>query len=250
LLLKELILGFQTNTSIKHVLIDEAQDYSPFQFEFLKRLFPAAKMTVLGDFNQAIFAHAREHMDFSTLTDLYGPEETDAIMLTQSYRSTRPIIEFTRELVPDGCKITAFDREGEKPTLTIVEDHRELHRQIQLKVDELRRSKYHSIAIICKSAAESEAAFSGLREIKDLKIMKAGSLEYEQGVVVIPSYLAKGIEFDAVIIYDASTRQYGDESLRRLFYTACTRAMHELQLFSVGEPTPFIENKETYKREN
>ncbi len=61
LLLKELIQGFQTNSSIKHIVVDEAQDYSPFQFEFLKRLFPAARMTVLGDFNQAIFAHASEN---------------------------------------------------------------------------------------------------------------------------------------------------------------------------------------------
>ncbi|MGR5874137.1 UvrD-helicase domain-containing protein [Bacillus pacificus] len=67
LLLKELIEGFQTNRSIKHVLVDEAQDYSPFQFEFLKRLFPAARMTVLGDFNQAIFAHASETVNFDTL---------------------------------------------------------------------------------------------------------------------------------------------------------------------------------------
>ena len=70
LLLKELIQGFQTNSSIKHIVVDEAQDYSPFQFEFLKRLFPAAKMTVLGDFNQAIFAHASEKVDFNTLTSL------------------------------------------------------------------------------------------------------------------------------------------------------------------------------------
>ena len=67
LLLKELIQGFQTNSSIKHIVIDEAQDYSPFQFEFLKRLFPAARMTVLGDFNQAIFAHASEMMIFTHL---------------------------------------------------------------------------------------------------------------------------------------------------------------------------------------
>jgi DNA helicase II / ATP-dependent DNA helicase PcrA len=240
LLLKELILGFQTNTSIRHVLIDEAQDYSAFQFEFLKRLFPAAKMTVLGDFNQAIFAHAREHVDFNTLTGLYGPSDTDAIMLSQSYRSTRPIIEFTRRLVPDGHKITAFDREGQKPELTKVEDHRDLHQRIVSKIHELRKRSHGSIAIICKTAAESEAAYEQLREMEDLKLMKIGSLEYEQGVVVIPSYLAKGIEFDAVIIYDASSIQYGDEKLRRLFYTACTRAMHELHLFSVGEPTPFI----------
>ncbi|MEG9297771.1 RNA polymerase recycling motor HelD [Mangrovibacillus sp. Mu-81] len=244
LLLKELILGFQTNTSIRHVLIDEAQDYSPFQFEFLKRLFPAAKMTVLGDFNQAIFAHASEQGNFSILTDLYGPSDTDAIMLTQSYRSTRPIIEFTKNLVPDGHKITAFEREGQKPELTEVEDHRELHHRIISKIDELRKRSYGSIAIICKTAAESESAFAELSDMGNLKLMKIGSLEYEQGVVVIPSYLAKGIEFDAVIIYDASSHKYGDESLRRLFYTACTRAMHELHLFSVGKPTPFIENIE------
>ena len=98
LLLKELILGFQTNSSIKHIVVDEAQDYSPFQFEFLKRLFPSAKMTVLGDFNQAIFAHASEMVDFDTLTSLYGPDETEVINMARSYRSTKPIIEFTRGL--------------------------------------------------------------------------------------------------------------------------------------------------------
>ncbi|OIU71816.1 RNA polymerase recycling motor HelD [Rossellomorea aquimaris] len=247
LLLKELILGFQMNTSIKHVIIDEAQDYSPFQFEFLKRLFPAAKMTVLGDFNQAIFAHAREHVNFHLLTSLYGENESDTILLTQSYRSTKPIIEFTRGLVPPDREIEAFDREGEIPALTIVEDRKELHQHIEWRVEELKKKGFHSIAIICKSAAESEAAYSGLTGVKDLKIVKAGALQYEQGLVVIPTYLAKGIEFDAVIIYDASSRQYGDESLRRLFYTACTRAMHELHLYSVGEPTPFIENNADYK---
>jgi DNA helicase II / ATP-dependent DNA helicase PcrA len=244
LLLKELILGFQMNTSIKHVLIDEAQDYSPFQFEFLKRLFPSAKMTVLGDFNQAIFAHATEHVDFNMLMSLYGESETDTISLTQSYRSTRPIIEFTRGLIPAVHEITAFERDGEKPSLTKVGSQEELHHCIKERVEELQNKGFHSIAIICKSAAESEAAYSGLSDVKDLKIMKAGALQYEQGVVVIPAYLAKGIEFDAVIIYDGSSRQYGDESLRRLFYTACTRAMHELHIYSLGEPTSFIENNE------
>ncbi|MFB9758306.1 RNA polymerase recycling motor HelD [Ectobacillus funiculus] len=240
LLLKELIQGFQTNTSIKHVLVDEAQDYSPFQFEFLKRLFPSAKMTVLGDFNQAIFAHASEMVDFHTLTGLYGPDETDAINLTRSYRSTRPIVEFTRGLVPGGEQITPFERDGEKPVLTQLSDHAELHRCIASKVTDLQNQQYNTIAIICKSAAESTAAYEALSNVKDIKLIKSSSLEYEQGVVVIPAYLAKGIEFDAVIIYDASAQVYGDESLRRLFYTACTRAMHQLQLYSVGEPSPFL----------
>ncbi|MGR5874136.1 ATP-binding domain-containing protein [Bacillus pacificus] len=79
-----------------------------------------------------------------------------------------------------------------------------------------------------------------LIHIENIKLVKSNSAEYEQGIVVIPAYLAKGIEFDAVIIYDASKDVYSDESVRRLFYTACTRAMHELQLYSVGEVSPFI----------
>ena len=242
LLLKELILGFQSNSSIKHIVVDEAQDYSPFQFEFLKRLFPAARMTVLGDFNQAIFAQTRENVDFSTLTSLYGPDETELINIARSYRSTKPIIEFTRRLVPNGERIIPFERDGERPVLTQLVDHTELHRCIASKVATLRNLGFNSIAIICKSAEESKSAYESLSSIDEIKLLKSNSIEYEQGVVVIPSYLSKGIEFDAVIIYDASEEVYGDESLRRVFYTACTRAMHDLQLYSVGKPSPFLRN--------
>ncbi|MFC4184220.1 RNA polymerase recycling motor HelD [Saccharococcus thermophilus] len=244
LFLKDLIQSFQKNVSIKHVLVDEAQDYSPFQFEYLKCLFPSARMTVLGDFNQSIFAHASETTGFHTLTSLYGPDETDVITLTRSYRSTRQIVEFTRGLVPGGERITAFERDGDRPVLTRVSDQAELHRCIASKVSELRNRGYNTIAIICKSAAESTAAYEALSNVEEIKLVKSGSTEYVQGVVVIPAYLAKGIEFDAVIIYNASAQVYGDESLRRLFYTACTRAMHYLQLYSVGEPSPFLRNVE------
>ncbi|ELK45983.1 RNA polymerase recycling motor HelD [Halobacillus sp. BAB-2008] len=240
LLLKELIQGFQSNNAIKYVLIDEAQDYSVFQFEFIKRLFPRARMTVLGDFNQAIFAHADQSVNFDFLSGLYGPEETESITLDRSYRSTKQIIEFTRELVPEGEQIKAFEREGEKPTLTTLDTREELHAEIVSRVAALKQEGHHTIAIICKSARESADAFEGLGAVDDLKLVKKSTDEYEQGVVVLPSYLAKGIEFDAVLIYDASDRVYGEEHLRRLFYTACTRAMHTLYLYSVGEPTRLL----------
>lgn len=241
LLLKEIIEGFQINSAIKHIVIDEAQDYSPFQFEFLKRLFPAARMTVLGDFNQAIFAHADENTDFKMLTHLYGVEQTELINITRSYRSTKPIIELTRRLVPNGEGIVPFEREGKRPALTQLPDYDELHQAIASKVDEFKSEGYHSIAIICKSAEESASAYLSLASIKDLKLLKSNSLEYEQGVVVVPAYLSKGIEFDAVIIYNASEKVYAEESLRRTFYTACTRAMHDLHLYSVGKASPFLD---------
>ncbi|WP_062106075.1 RNA polymerase recycling motor HelD [Bacillus niameyensis] len=242
LLLKELIQGFQTNSSIRHLVVDEAQDYSPFQFEFLKRLFPSASMTVLGDFNQAIFAHASKTIDFNTLTNLYGPDKTEVINIARSYRSTKPIIEFTRRLVPSGDKIIPFERDGEQPILKKVADQAELHSSIISKVSDLQGQGFNSIAIICKSAEESLRAYEALSDIGDIKLLKSNSIEYEQGVVVVPSYLSKGIEFDAVIIYNAAEDVYGDESLRRVFYTACTRAMHYLQLYSIGEPSPFLQN--------
>ena len=240
LLIKELIQGFQTNSSIRHILVDEAQDYSPFQFEFLKRLFPFAKMTVLGDFNQAIFAHASEMIDFHILSSLYGADETEVINMTRSYRSTKQIVEFTRKLVPNGERIIPFERNGELPVLTQLSERSALHRCITTKVEALRNEGYNSIAIICKSAEESKYAYEALSEIEDVKLIKNGTPEYEQGVVIIPSYLSKGIEFEAVIIYNASEQIYGDDSLRRVFYTACTRAMHHLQLYSVGQPSPLL----------
>lgn len=210
-------------------------------FEFLKRLFPSAKMTVLGDFNQAIFAHVSGIGDFQILHEFYGEEETEVINMTRSYRSTKPIIEFTRSLIANGEEIIPFDHAGELPVLNQVDNHAQLHQHIMSDISKLQSEGYNSIAVICKSAEESKTAYEALNKIDGIKLIKCGTAEFEQGVVVIPSYLAKGIEFEAVIIYDASESVYGDESLRRIFYTACTRAMHMLQLYSVGKPSPFIQ---------
>jgi DNA helicase II / ATP-dependent DNA helicase PcrA len=74
-----------------------------------------------------------------------------------------------------------------------------------------------------------------------LKLMTKKSLSFESGTMVIPAYLAKGVEFDAVLIYDASSQAYSRESERKLFYTACTRAMHRLHLYATGDWTPYIQ---------
>lgn len=240
LLLKELIEGFQTNSSIKHVFVDEAQDYSPFQFEFMKRLFPRAQMTVLGDFNQAIYAHSAARNGFDTLPTLYGADVTETIILTRSYRSTKPIIEFARGIVAGGEAIIPFEREGDKPTVTYVDDHAALHQSIISRIDTLKAEGYQTIAVIGKTTDECVTAFEALKAVDGIQLMTKQSTEFDDGVSVIPSYLAKGIEFDAVIVYNASQDVYYRESERRLFYTVCTRAMHRLNLFVMGAPSPFL----------
>ncbi|WP_169081945.1 RNA polymerase recycling motor HelD [Paenibacillus sp. PL91] len=242
LYLKEKLEGFHTNTSVKHLFIDEAQDYSPFQYHYLKRIFPNCKMTVLGDLNQSIFAHAVAGNGFEPLSELYSEEETEKIVLTRSYRSTRPIVAFTSRMIEGGDQIEPFNRDGEEPTITKAEDDSQLVQQMKERIDQLVRSGYQSIAVICKTAAESNRVHAALQiYLPKLRLVEKETVTFEKGIIVIPSYLAKGVEFDAVLISNASQNCYGQESERKLFYTACTRAMHELHLFYTDELTSFIQ---------
>ncbi|TMV46898.1 helicase [Paenibacillus mesophilus] len=237
----ERLEGFQTNSSVRHVFIDEAQDYSAFQFAVLKRLFPRAKKTVLGDLNQAIYAHAGAGTDgFAALAQLFGEEETEKLVLTRSYRSTREIVEFTRGLIEGGESIELFNRGGSKPTVTAVADRSKLAATVADRIRRMQDEGHRSIAVICKTVKESREAYAALKETLPLKLIGTETSSFEQGTVVIPSYLAKGVEFDGVVIYDASSGTYGRESERKLFYTACTRAMHELHVCYIGEPSPFL----------
>lgn len=243
LYLKDQLEDLQRNTSAKHIFIDEAQDYSVFQFTFLKRLFPHSKMTVLGDFNQTIHAHATEN-EFSQLYTLYGEEKSKKIELTRSYRSTKQIIEFTRQLISEGNAIEPFEREGRKPVVTAVETDEELHQSILTRIKDLKNNNHKTIAIICKTTEESKAAYDILQQYEKMHLIEKETASFDSGLLIVPSYLAKGVEFDAVIIYNASNQQYRKESERKLFYTACTRAMHELYIYYKKELSPFLSTVE------
>jgi DNA helicase-2/ATP-dependent DNA helicase PcrA len=244
LYLKELIEGSRTNTEVRHLFIDEGQDYSPFQYAFLKRLFPRASMTVLGDFGQAIFPQATNlHDADSPLIRLYGKEETNLIRLDRSYRSTREIVDFTKSLLLDGEGIVPFNRSGRKTLLMKTGSSDTRAARMSDDLADLKNEGFDSIAVITKTAAESREAYEALTKqgCGDLRLITNETLTFEKGTAVIPAYLAKGVEFDAVLIYDASTQVYNRESERKLFYTACTRAMHQLLLYSTGEWSPYLQ---------
>lgn len=244
LYLKELIEGVRTNTEIRHVFVDEGQDYSPFQYEYLKKLFPRARMTVLGDFGQAIFMQSTKLQgDDSPLLRLYGEGDTSLIRLVRSYRSTREIVEFTKELLTDESDIVPFERSGPKPVLARFEGRERRDAQLLKDIAALKADGIDSIAIITKTAAESRQALESLQleGFEALQLITKETVTYQNGVMVVPVYLAKGIEFDAVLVYDASSEAYGRENERKLLYTACTRAMHRLYLYATGEWSPFVQ---------
>jgi len=247
LYLQELVEGVRTNTEVRHIFVDEGQDYSMFQYEYLKKLFPRARMTVLGDFGQAIFAQATELQGAaSPLLRLYGEADASVFRLVRSYRSTREIVEFTRALLPGGGEIVPFDRRGEKPLLFRADSDERRTARIAEDLAAFQAEGFASVAVITRTAAESQEAYDRLAALgcASLQLATKKTTAYGKGTLVIPAYLAKGVEFDAVLIYDASSRTYRRESERKLFYTACTRAMHRLRLYATGEWTPFVRELE------
>lgn len=245
LYLQDQIEGRKVNTQIRHVFIDEAQDYSPFQFEYLRFIFPHAKMTILGDINQMIYAHSLSTGSILGI-EMDGAEK---IILTKSYRSTKQIVEFTKQMIPGGEQIEPFNREGTPPTVTEVKDST-THRKLLIeKVKDLQKEGHGTIAIICKTREESEKAFEALKDDLPVRILQKDDNSFEKGIVILPVYLAKGIEFDAVVIYNASNEQFKEERDRYLIYTACTRAMHELHIFSLGKKTIFLPENTNKEKE-
>jgi DNA helicase II / ATP-dependent DNA helicase PcrA len=235
--LQDLLEGRKSNTAIRHIFIDEAQDYSPFQFAFIQKLFPYSKMTLLGDFNQAIFSGATGAD--TILTDFaFIEEEIETFQLSKTYRSTKQIVEFTNSLIEGGEKIEPFNRNGQKPNITFVSKSENLNKQVIRKIQDLKQEGFQTIAVICRTALDSKVVYRALQAEIPVHLVEKGTISYEKGISIIPAYLAKGIEFDAVIIYDCS--QYQHERERKLFYTACTRAMHVLQLFATDGISPLM----------
>ncbi|MFD0588948.1 RNA polymerase recycling motor HelD [Paenibacillus sp. GCM10027627] len=244
LYMKELIEGVRTNTEIRYVFVDEGQDYSAFQYEYLKKLFPRARMTVLGDYGQAIFAGATSLTAFdSPLVRLYGAEETKLISLARSYRSTKEIVEFTRAMLANGEEIKPFERRGPKPLLIKAENSDKRNAGMLADIAALKAEGFDSIAVITKTAAESRTVYESLRNEWDeaTQLITKETPSFEKGVMILPVYLAKGVEFDAVLVYDCSPASYGKENDRKLLYTACTRAMHRLHLYTTSHWSPFVQ---------
>lgn len=238
LYLKESIDGFtEHDNSVRHVLVDEAQDYSPFQFAVLRRLFPRARMTVLGDLNQAIYMQTAEINGFEELAELFAAgdrAQVATIRLLRSYRSTKQIVELSKRLLPEAREVEPFHRDGPEPSLVSVKDGDDARRfAVDWTAGQLQAGR-GNVGILTYTAKEAAEVSRQLQDQLEARLITTETTQLESGVSVLPAYLAKGIEFDAVLIWDASKYREAD---RKLLYTAFTRAMHELAvMYRQGEP--------------
>ena len=249
LYLLDQLKGLRVNRSIKHVFIDEAQDYSSFQLMYLQMLYPRARFTIVGDYSQSLNHQTGTTADLLSGTGL--PQESTYIEFHKSYRSTKPIMLFCRELLPKPEVVEPFDRDGKQPTVVKASNQMTMIQPMAETIEAAQDSGYQTIAVLTKTAQEAKKAHAALSEWLQIQLVTEDHHEYETGIVVLPTYLAKGIEFDTVVVFNASDENYQTEQERLHLYTACTRAMHELTLFTVGAPSRWMEGISTsfYKKQ-
>lgn len=238
------IFGAKTKKSLRHVVIDEAQDYGEFQFSVLKTILKSNSMTILGDIAQGVHSY-RGIENWKKFIDIEFPEG-DVIYTTleKTYRTTKEIMYKANEVIE---KLPEFEKQfiikGEpviegKDSISITEKENELEivKAVATKIDEYISKDFKSIAIIGKDIEECKMIKKKLEKYrKDIKLIKSKDSEYHAGISIVPSYLAKGLEFDSVILFNVNNEKYKNNVLDiKLLYVAITRAMSKLDVFYTG----------------
>ncbi len=236
LYLKYKIYGLQERFSLKHIVIDEAQDFSEFQFYVLNEVLGNNKsMTILGDIAQGIYSYRGTNNWQKINEEVFGGD-AKIEMLSNSYRTTYEIMNEANKIL---SKISSeenlnlaipLSRHGRNVTYTSAKKFEEKIMITLEKIKELQNEGFKNIAIIAKDA---DTCLKIQKKLEDYNIfanlISNDLIKYEGGLIVVPSYLSKGLEFDNVIIFDYD--KYSSSKLDiKLLYVAFTRAMHTLDV--------------------
>lgn len=220
--------GKKADYEIKHIVIDEAQDYNMLQFIVLKELTGCRSYTIVGDSNQRL-VKAEEVPAMLRLKDIFGGF-VNLYLLNKSYRSTYQIMEYANKFLDEDV-VVPFVRKGEFDVLetTVPKgDTEDLMEVIVNLLEDYQEEKYENIAIITKDKEEVNIISPELKKRTNILAFNKSDIVYRGGKVLVPSYYAKGLEFDAVILVDF------DENTDNLIkYIMSTRALHRLSVIKI-----------------
>ena len=232
--------GCDLFSDIKQVVVDEAQDYYPIHYKILKALYKYARFTIVGDVNQSI-EKSNELSLYDDIISIFNFEKSNKVFLNKSYRSSYEIGKFSAKLLGDENSAEFFKRNEEEPVIFKSKSSYNLHDEIIKTIEKYKTDGLSSIALICKDRKEASDLYFKLSSKINIKLIDY--LNYDsvlEGTLILPVYLAKGLEFDAVIVYEANNKNYNTEYDEKLLYIACTRALHRLSLFYTGKLTKFL----------
>lgn len=250
LYIKNKLIGLSLKKRFSHIVIDEAQDYSPLQMIILKELSSNNSFTIVGDLSQGIHSYKGINDWNSIIENVFVNRRINYLTIKKCYRSTMEVMNFANEIIK---KLARQDivlaepvlRTGEKPYIIQKDNTDKILGSISERIKILKKEGYESVAIICKTRSESNEVYNKLKKLgfNDIQLITNNDIEYQGGIVIIPSYLAKGLEFDVVIVYNCSKDIYFYDELHiKLFYVAITRALHKLYIYYTKELSMLIKD--------
>jgi len=228
LYLKYSLFKNEEERPVKHLIIDEMQDYTYLQYRLIQKTFSCA-MTILGDKAQTMEEKQRDVLEF--LPSIFG-KELFKVELNKSYRSTKEITEYAAAILGLDTQST-IDRHG-----NAVAEYSFTNEEDELKtlIDTLKKcvTRDDTVAVLTKSEAQARAIYAYLIETEgwdvEVSLLDTRTSSFKRGISVAPFYLTKGLEFDGVCIMD--TDGFPSEALhKQALYVEATRALHELYVF-------------------
>lgn len=237
--LKIKMAGCSIYSNIKQAVVDEVQDYYPIHFEILKILFPNAKYTIVGDINQTIVKQA----DLSIYDDIkaiLNKLKTTTVFMTKSFRCSYEINTFSAKFIDTNAVIESFDRHESIPEIVCKSSIEELDDTLLEDIIQCQKSGYSSIAIVCKSIKQAKELYGRINSKITVELISEDTADTMTGVLIVPVYMSKGLEFDAVLVYGTDEKNYMTADDKKLLYIACTRALHKLSLFYKGNISKFL----------
>lgn len=225
--MKGLLNGFDYNVNILQVVVDEAQDYTKLQYIILSKIFKKASFTILGDVNQTINPYYK-YNSLEEICEIFNVKSR-YLELTKTYRSSENIINYINNIL--GLNYVVAIRKGDNKEVISRCENDNLKEMLLADINYLKNIG-KSIAIITKNDSETEYLYELLsNEVMGLELLSSNSYNFKRDLVIVPSYVAKGLEFDSVIVYTKPNNRY-KENEKYLFYVACSRAQHQLIVYN------------------
>ena len=220
---------------VKHLLIDEMQDYSPVQYKVLQKLYPCRK-TVLGDACQSVNPYGSSTADMIRKAFVTG----EVMKLCKSYRSTFEITDFAQKILTNE-ELEPVIRHGEHPAILRFKNMEEEISGIANILSTFKTSNHKSLGIICKTEAQAMEMTEKLKAYtSNIYFLSNRSSAFAKGIIVTSAHMAKGLEFDEIIVPQVDDKNYSTPIDKSMLYVAVTRAMHKLTLTYHGKPSGFI----------
>lgn len=246
--LKLKIDGMPKMTEIKHVVIDEAQDYSPFQLYVISEIVTGKSMTIVGDLGQGIYYYRGINDWDNVIKDVFK-DKCSYKTLTQSYRSTIEIIEFANKvLAKQKLNLTPTKpviRHGDMPQIINLESEQDFISKVNSIAKKIKDENKKSIAVVCRDFNQCKEADTVLKSKESeykWKMLKENDKSIKDDFIIIPAHLTKGLEFDCVIVYDCNDESYTSEEFdAKLLYVVLTRALHYEYIFYTDNVTCLLQ---------